>query len=110
MKAKAQRGDPFDALGNSHRREIVELLARKPRSVQEIADRLPISRPAVSRHLRVLNKAGLVSDEQVGARRVYRLDEHGAEAARRYLQQVWGNVSMRFRLFAENTAPRKPRR
>ena len=98
--------DPFDALGNPYRREIVELLARKPRSVQEIADRLPISRPAVSRHLSVLNRAGLVSDEQVGARRLYRLDEPGAEAARRYLAHVWGNVSVRFKLFAENTTPR----
>lgn len=100
MKAKANKRDPLDALGNSYRREIVELLARKPRSVQEIADRLPISRPAVSRHLRVLHGAGLVSDEQLGARRVYRLE-------RRYLTQVWGDVGARFKLFAENT--RRPR-
>jgi len=107
VKAKRRLTDPFDALGNQYRREIVELLARKPRSVQEIANRLPISRPAVSRHLSVLNRAGLVSDEQVGARRLYRLDEMGAEAARRYLTQVWGNVGVRFKLFAENTKPRK---
>lgn len=107
MKAKRRIADPFDALGNPYRREIVELLARKPRSVQEIADRLPISRPAVSRHLSVLNRAGLVSDEQVGARRLYRLDEPGAEAARRYLAEVWGSVSVRFKLFAENTTPRR---
>jgi DNA-binding transcriptional ArsR family regulator len=107
MKAKRRIADPFDALGNAYRREIVELLARRPRSVQEIADRLPISRPAVSRHLSVLNKAGLVSDEQVGARRLYRLDEPGAEAARRYLEQVWGNVGVRFKLFAENTKHRE---
>jgi DNA-binding transcriptional ArsR family regulator len=107
VKAKRRIADPFDALGNPYRREIVELLARKPRSVQEIADRLPISRPAVSRHLSVLNRAGLVSDEQVGARRLYRLDEPGAEAARRYLAHVWGNVSVRFKLFAENTTPRR---
>ena len=75
--------------------------------MQEIADRLPISRPAVSRHLSVLGHAGLVSDEQVGARRLYRLDELGAEAARRYLVQVWGSVGVRFKLFAENTRPRK---
>ncbi len=106
MKAAARIGDPFDALGNPHRREIVELLARKPRSVQEIADRLPISRPAVSRHLSVLGRAGLVSDEQVGTRRLYRLDEHGARAARRYLLQVWGDARVRFKLFAENTRPR----
>lgn len=105
MRAAARRGDPFDALGNSHRRSIVELLAGAPRSVQEIADTLPISRPAVSRHLRVLNRAGLVTDEQIGTRHLYRLDEQGAEAARRYLAQVWGQVATRFRMFAENTAP-----
>ena len=113
MKAKRRTADTFDALGNPYRREIVELLARKSRSVQEIADRLPISRPAVSRHLSVLSRAGLVSDEHVGTRRLYRLDEHGAEAARRYLAQVWGNVGVRFKLFAENTKsrqlPRGPR-
>ncbi|HVS48879.1 MAG TPA: metalloregulator ArsR/SmtB family transcription factor [Candidatus Dormibacteraeota bacterium] len=110
MKAAMPKGDPFDALGNSYRRAIVELLAGKPRSVQEIADRLPISRPAVSRHLRLLNKAGLVADEQIGARRLYRLDEDGAEVARKYLSQVWGHVGTRFRLFAENTKPAKARR
>ena len=100
MNAKASRLDPLDALGNPYRREIVELLARKPRSVQEIADRLPISRPAVSRHLRVLHGAGLVSDEHLGTRRVYRLE-------RTYLMQVWGDVGARFKLFAENTRRRK---
>lgn len=107
MKATARRGDPFDALGNSYRRAIVELLAGEPRSVQEIADKLPISRPAVSRHLRVLNRAGLVVGQQVGTRHLYRLDEQGAEAAREYLAQVWGHAATRFRLFAENTGPAK---
>lgn len=110
MKVAARKGDPFDALGNSYRRDIVELLAARPRSVGEIADRLPISRPAVSRHLRVLSKAGLVADQQVGAKRLYRLDEPGAEAARRYLAQVWGQVEARFKLFAENTTPVSRRR
>jgi len=105
----ARWGDPFDALGNSNRRAIVELLAAAPRSVQEIADELPISRPAVSRHLRLLTRAGLVSDEHVGARRLYRLDEQGAEAARRYLATAWGDAANRFRLFAENTAPTRRR-
>ena len=100
MKAPASRVDPFEALGNPYRRQILELLARKPRSVQEIADRLPISRPAVSRHLRVLHGAGIVSDEARGTRRVYRLE-------RGYLTQVWGDVGVRFKLFAENTRPRK---
>lgn len=89
----------MDALGNPYRRQIVELLARKPRSVQEIADRLPISRPAVSRHLRVLGGAGLVSDEQLGTRRLYRLE-------RTYLTRLWGDVATRFKLFAENTQNR----
>ena len=108
MKVKKQT-NAFDALGNSHRRAILELLAARPRSVQEIADRLPISRPAVSRHLRLLNKAGLVADEQAGTRRLYRLDERGAETARKYLEQVWGQVGTRFRLFAENTRPARSR-
>ena len=99
MKRAAKR-DAFDALGNSYRRDIVEMLASRPRSVQDIADRLPISRPAVSRHLRVLTGAGLVSDEQVGTRRVYSL-EH------RYLTQVWGDIGTRFKLFAENTKRRQ---
>ena len=102
MKAKKKIGDPLEALGNSYRREIVQLLSSHPRSVQEIANRLPISRPAVSRHLSVLGRAGLVTDEQVGTRRLYRLE-------RRYLTRVWSDVATRFKLFAENTKPRSPR-
>ena len=111
MKVRGARvTDPFDALGNPQRRAILELLARRPRSVQEIADQLPISRPAVSRHLRLLDEAGLVADEQAGSRHLYRLEEQGAEAARRYLAQVWGDAGTRFRMYAENTRPSKPRR
>ncbi|MDQ2896889.1 MAG: metalloregulator ArsR/SmtB family transcription factor [Actinomycetota bacterium] len=97
-------GDPFEALGNPHRRAIVELLATRPRSVQELADHLPISRPAVSRHLRLLSAAGLVSDERVGTRSLYRLHEAGLSSVRGYLEEVWGSAAARFRLFAENTA------
>lgn len=106
MANEARAGDPFEALGDPNRRAIVELLSAQPRSVQEIADELPISRPAVSRHLRLLKEAGLVSQEQVGTRNVYRLDELGIEALQTYLERVWGNVAARFRLVAENTAPR----
>ena len=95
--------DPFDALGNVQRRAIVELLAVEPRSVREISDRLPVSRPAVSRHLRVLGEAGLVTDHQVGTRRVYRLEDEGARAALAYLQHFWGEAAARFKLFSENT-------
>jgi DNA-binding transcriptional ArsR family regulator len=98
-------GDPFDALGDQHRREILRLLAGANRSVAELAAELPISRPAVSRHLRVLKSAGLVAEEPQGTRRIYRLQAEGAHAVRRYLEQVWGEAGMRFRLFAENTHP-----
>jgi DNA-binding transcriptional ArsR family regulator len=105
MDATALAGDPFDALGDPHRQAIVELLADRPRSVQEIADELPISRPAVSRHLRLLRDAGLVVDEPVGTRRLYRLHELGVEAVRKYLERVWGQAAARFQLLAENTVP-----
>jgi len=96
-------GDPFDALGDPHRRAIVELLARDGRSVGELARALPISRPAVSRHLRLLKDAGLVVEEQRGTRRIYGLHDAGVDAVRRYLEQVWGEAGVRFRLVAENT-------
>ena len=103
MHATAPAGDPFEALGNPHRRAIVALLAASPRSVQEIADLLPISRPAVSRHLRLLSEAGLVADQAVGARRLYRVNNLGLAGMREYLESVWGDAAGRFRFFAENT-------
>jgi DNA-binding transcriptional ArsR family regulator len=99
-------GDPFDALGDPNRRAIVELLRGGERSVRELADELPISRPAVSRHLRLLRDAGLVVDEPRGTRRLYRLHDQGVEAVRAYLEQVWGEAAARFRLAAENTGDR----
>ena len=98
-------GDPFDALGDPHRRAIVELLRGGDRSVQELADALPISRPAVSRHLRLLKEAGLVADRPAGTRRLYRLHDEGIEAVRAYLEGVWGEAAARFRIAAENTEP-----
>lgn len=102
--------DPFKALGDPNRRAIVELLGSGPRSVQEIADDLPISRPAVSRHLRLLKDAGLVIDESHGARRLYQLHGAGVEAAQKYLDEVWGEAAARFRILAENTKPARPKR
>jgi DNA-binding transcriptional ArsR family regulator len=99
-------GDPFDALGDANRRAIVELLRAGDRSVRELADALPISRPAVSRHLRLLKEAGLVSDRAEGTRRLYRLHDEGIAAVREYLEQVWGEAAARFRLVAENTPER----
>ncbi len=94
--------DPFEALGDPNRRAIIELLAGGDRSVQEIADALPISRPAVSRHLRLLKEAGLVVEEPRGTRRIYRLHDEGVDEVRRYLERVWGEAAARFRLVAEN--------
>ena len=96
-------GDPFDALGDPNRRAIVELLGGGERSVQEIADLLPISRPAVSRHLRVLKRAGLVVERPLGTRRIYQLHDEGVEAVRAYVEQVWGEATARFQLVARNT-------
>jgi DNA-binding transcriptional ArsR family regulator len=102
----ADVGDPFDALGDPNRRAIVEALREGPRSVAEITAGMQISQPAVSRHLRLLKEARLVSDEPVGARRMYRLSDEGPAAIRGYMEQVWGEVASRFRLVAENP-PRK---
>ena len=99
-------GDPFDALGDPNRRAILELLGAGDRSVRELADALPISRPAVSRHLRLLKEAGLVVEEPRGTRRIYRLHDEGVEAVRAYLERVWGDAATRFRLVAENTTPK----
>jgi len=95
--------NPFEALGDPNRRAIVELLHEGDRSVQQLADALPISRPAVSRHLRLLKEAGLVTDRPEGTRRLYRLHDEGIEAVRAYLVQVWGDAATRFRIAAENT-------
>jgi DNA-binding transcriptional ArsR family regulator len=100
-------GDPFDALGDPNRRRIVELLRPGQRSVQELADQLPISRPAVSRHLRLLKDAGLVVEEARGTRRLYRLHDAGVDAVRTYLERVWGEAATRFQLVADNTSPRR---
>jgi DNA-binding transcriptional ArsR family regulator len=104
MAVPLPTGDPFDALGDANRRAIVELLGAGERSVQEIADALPISRPAVSRHLRLLKQAGLVVEEPRGTRRIYRLHGQGIEAVQAYVESVWGEAAARFRLVARNVA------
>ena len=108
--SRATAGDPFEALGDPNRRAIVELLAARGeagRSVGELADALPISRPAVSRHLRLLKSAGLVVEEPRGTRRIYRLHDEGPEAVRAYLERVWGEAANRYRLVADNAKPRR---
>jgi DNA-binding transcriptional ArsR family regulator len=96
----------FDALADRNRREILAILRNGDRAVHEIARELPISRPAVSRHLRLLKEAGLVEEEAVGTRHLYRLKDEGVESVRRYLEAVWGEASARFRIVAENVDER----
>ena len=64
---------------------------------------MPLSRPAVSRHLRLLRHAGLVTEQAEGTRRIYHLHEQGLQAVQTYLERVWGDVAIRFRLLADNT-------
>jgi DNA-binding transcriptional ArsR family regulator len=81
--------DQWSALGDPTRREIFERLAARPQAVGDLARDLPVSRPAVSQHLKVLKLAGLVTDQPVGARRVYRLDPGGLSALRTQLEHFW---------------------
>ena len=83
-------------LGDPSRRAIFELLARRPSSVGDLAKQLPISRPAVSQHLRALKDGGLVVDTAQGTRRVYRLNPAGVAALRAYLDRVWDDALTAF--------------
>jgi DNA-binding transcriptional ArsR family regulator len=91
-------------LGDPTRRAIFELLARRPRSVQELADQLPISRPAVSQHLRILKDGGLVVSHAQGTRRIYRLDPGGVGALRAWLDGVWAAALTGFQKAAIDSA------
>jgi DNA-binding transcriptional ArsR family regulator len=103
--ARSNADHPLDALGDPQRREVLRLLHAGGMAVHQLADALPISRPAVSRHLRILKQAGLITERRDGARRVYELAEDGPDAVREYLESVWGAAANRYRLFAENTNP-----
>jgi DNA-binding transcriptional ArsR family regulator len=84
------------ALADPTRREVFEGLRRGPHSVGELAARLPVSRPAVSQHLKVLKEAGLVSDRAEGTRRVYQIDPQGLGPLRQWLDQFWGDALKAF--------------
>ena len=88
-------------LGDPSRRAIFELLARRPSSVGELSELLPISRPAVSQHLKVLKDGGLVVSQAVGTRRVYRLNPQGVAALRTYLDRIWNDALTAFQKAAE---------
>jgi DNA-binding transcriptional ArsR family regulator len=89
--------EPLDALGDPTRRAIFERVAERPRAVGELARELPVSRPAVSQHLRVLREAGLVLDRPEGNRRIYRLDPAGVDALRVYLDRFWNQALASFK-------------
>jgi DNA-binding transcriptional ArsR family regulator len=95
--------DPFEALGDPNRREILRLLSLGGKAVSELAAEMPISRPAVSRHLRLLKEAKLVTEQAKGTRRIYQLHDQGLEAVREYLNVVWSDVAVRFTLLANNS-------
>jgi len=104
---------PYDtalsALGDATRRAVFEQLRRGPASVGEIADRMPVSRPAVSQHLKVLKDAGLVIDEADGARRVYAVDPRGLAEIRSWLDRFWDEALQAFKAEVERklTSPKR---
>jgi DNA-binding transcriptional ArsR family regulator len=93
--------DALAALSDPTRRAIFERLAERPQAVGELARGLPVSRPAVSQHLKVLKEAGLVSDRAAGNRRIYQVDPTGIEALRSYLDRFWHQSLAAFKAVAE---------
>jgi DNA-binding transcriptional ArsR family regulator len=91
----------LDALGDATRRAILERLRDGPKPVVEIARGLPVGRPAVSQHLKVLKEAGLVTDRAVGTRRIYGVDADGMASLRDYAQSFWSAALTRFARAAE---------
>ena len=91
----------WTALGDPTRQAIVELLADGPRAVGELASELPVSRPAVSQHLKVLREAGLVLDSRAGKQRIYRLDPHGLQALRADLDRFWSRALAAYKTVVE---------
>ena len=89
------------ALADPTRRAVFELLRRAPASVSKLAADLPVSRPAVSQHLRALKLAGLVSDHPVGTRRIYHIDPDGLGELRRWIDQFWDDALAAFKREAE---------
>ena len=91
----------FVALADPTRRQVFELIAARPRAVGELAELLPVSRPAVSQHLKVLKDAGLATDRAEGTRRVYQLDPSGVDGLRDYLDGFWQRSLRAFKDAAE---------
>jgi DNA-binding transcriptional ArsR family regulator len=99
--ADAGRHDGLNALADPTRRAIFERIAERPRTPGELAQGLPVTRPAVSQHLKVLKDAGLVTDTAVGTRRIYQLNPDGLAALRAYLEGFWNRALEAFKQAAE---------
>jgi DNA-binding transcriptional ArsR family regulator len=97
--------DALTALADPTRRRVFELVAERPSPVGEIAGQLPVSRPAVSQHLKVLRLAGLVEEQRVGTRHVYRLDPTGLGAVRAYFDAFWERSLVAFKAAVELSTP-----
>jgi DNA-binding transcriptional ArsR family regulator len=104
LARRRTHAEALDALGDPTRRAIFELLGDRPSAVVDLAAGLPVSRPAVSQHLKVLKEAGLVRDVQIGTRRIYSLDPEGLEGLRVYLDRFWNTAlhSFKTRVEADN--------
>jgi DNA-binding transcriptional ArsR family regulator len=100
----AYTSEELSILGDPSRRVIFELLARRPRSVGELAEELPITRQAVSQHLRVLRDGGLVVATAEGTRRIYRLDTRGVAALRAYFERIWDDALTAYQKAADSAA------
>lgn len=101
----SQSIDCLATLADPTRRRILEIVAREPRAVADISRELPVSRPAVSQHLRVLADAGLVTHRVAGTRHLYQLDPSGLAVLRAYLDALWDTALLSFKAQAENTSP-----
>jgi DNA-binding transcriptional ArsR family regulator len=97
------QGDRWTALGDPTRRAIFERLAERPRAVGDLARELPVSRPAVSQHLKVLKDAGLVVDQPVGNRRIYRVNPDGVGALRADLERFWSRALASYQAVVEQS-------
>ena len=106
--ATYQSDGAWNALGDRTRRAIVECLAERPQAVSELADALPISRPAVSQHLKVLKDAGLVTERAAGTRRIYRLNPTGVAALRDQLDTFWNRALANYRDLVEQQNDTQP--
>lgn len=108
--ATYEAGRQLDALGDATRRAILERLLEGPLAVVDIADGLPVSRPAVSQHLKVLKEVGLVTDRAEGTRRLYALDPDGLAAIRDYFDRFWDTALGEFRRVAEESYAHKTKK